>query len=175
MSDTPEVVNGLWKPSLPYPCCFSSWDPWIRGACWFLLTHLPSDPYRLCHPNAGPSLQEAGRSRRLYQIAGCEQRTVRNGNEISKSVWFIRDLSLGLLGESECVNPLWELIPCLVIIQAPLKYALCWRSNPITLKNLEWEKCWRFFISLSVWLSQCLAIYIVPVTVACHCINKGML
>lgn len=79
------------------------------------------------------------------------------------------------MGESECINPLWELIPCLVIIQASLKYALCWRSNQITLKNLEWEKCWGFFISLSVWLSQCLAIYIVPVTVACYSINKGML
>lgn len=25
--------------SPPCPCCFSSWDPWIRGTCWFLLLH----------------------------------------------------------------------------------------------------------------------------------------
>lgn len=114
------------SPPYPSPCCFSSWDPWIRGACWFLLLH-PPNPHSLCSPKAGPSLQEAGRGRRLYQIAECEQRTMRNWNEITKSIWFIWDLSLGLLGESECINPLWELIPCLVIIQASLKYALCWR------------------------------------------------
>lgn len=112
------------SPPYPCPCCFSSWDPWIRGACWFLLLH-PPNPHRLCSPKAGPSLQEAGRGCRLYQIAECEQRTMRNWNEITKSIWFIWDLSLGLLGESECINPLWELIPCLVIIQASLKYALC--------------------------------------------------
>lgn len=133
------------------------------------------NPHHLCSPKAAPSLQEAGRGCWLYQITECEQRTVRNWNEITKSIWFIWDLSLGLLGESECINPMWELIPCLVIIQASLRYALCWRSNQITLKNLEWEKCWGFFISLSVWLSQCLAIYIVPVTVACPSINRGML
>lgn len=146
----------------------------LAGFCYCTTFPLPTHTH-LCSPKAGPSLQEAGRGCCLYEITGCEQRTVRNWNEITKSFWFIWDLSLGLLGESECINPLWELIPCLVIIQASLKYALCWRSNQITLKNLEWEKCWVFFTSLSVWLSQCLAIYIVPVTVACHSINKGML
>lgn len=63
-----------------------------------------------------------------------------------------------------------------MIIQASLEHALCWRSNEITLKNLEWEKCWLFFfIDLSVELSQCLAIHIEPVTVACRCVNMGML
>lgn len=32
-----------------------------------------------------------------------------------------------------------------------------------------------FFIDLSVELSQCLAIYIEPVAVACRCVNTGML
>lgn len=173
----PGSGNTKWiceSPPYPCPCCLSSWDPWIRGTCWFLLLHLPQPTPSLL-PKGSPSLQEAGRGCWLYQITECEQRTVRNWNEITKSIWFIWDLSLGLLGESECINPLWELIPCLVIIQASLRYALCWRSNQITLKNLEWEKCWGFFISLSVWLSQCLAIYIVPVTVACPSINRGML
>lgn len=155
------------SPPYPRPCCFSSWDPWIKGTCWFLSLH-PPQPRASLFPKAGPSRQEAGRVCRLYQITGCEQRAVRNWNEITKSIWFIWDLSLGLLGESECINPLWELIPCLVIIQASLKYALCWRSNQITLKNLEWEKCWGFFHQ-----PKCLVTSVFSyLYCACHC---GML
>lgn len=130
----------------------------------FFASTPPLDPLHLCCPSAGPSLQEAGRSQWLYQMAGCKQRAVRNWNEITKSIWFIWDLSLGLLGESECFNPLWELIPCLVIVWTPWKCPLCWRSNQITLKNLEWEKCWGFFISLCLVISEFSYLYC-----ACHC------
>lgn len=152
------------SPRYPAPSVSAAEIPGLEGISGFCKHTSTLAPMALL-PSASPSLQEAGGGHQLHQMAECEQRTVRNWDEITKSIRFIQGLSLGFLGESECLNPLWELIPCPVIIQASLKYALCWRSNQITAKNLEWEKCWVFFHQ-----PECLVISVFNyLYCACHC------